>query len=59
MSIHILAKSSLVIAASLLVGCSEKVGFDTDVMPILDAFCTSCHSGSGEGVGSFGWNLDG
>ena len=59
MPIHILAKSSLAIAGVLLVGFSKKVGGDTDTVPIADAVYLSSHSGSGEGVGAFGWNLDG
>lgn len=59
MPIHILAKSSLAIAGVLLVGFSKKVGDDTDTVPIADAVYLSSHSGSGEGVGAFRWNLDG
>ena len=58
MSIHILAKSSIVIATMLLVGCSEKISFESDIVSILDASCVDCHSGTGEGVVKSGLILD-
>ena len=59
MSIHILVKTSIVVATVLLVGCSEKVRFDTNVMPILEASCVNCHSEDGEGAVKVELYLDG
>ncbi|RTR31160.1 c-type cytochrome domain-containing protein [Shewanella atlantica] len=41
---------SALILPALLTGCERPVSFESDVMPILQASCVSCHSGSGEGI---------
>ncbi|ABV35250.1 conserved hypothetical protein [Shewanella sediminis HAW-EB3] len=41
---------SALILPVLLTGCERAVSFDSQVMPILQASCVSCHSGSGEGT---------
>jgi len=41
---------SALILPVLLTGCERAVSFESQVMPILQASCVSCHSGSGEGT---------
>ena len=39
-----------VVSVFLLLGCERPVSFSSQVQPILNTACISCHSGSGEGV---------
>lgn len=41
---------SALILPVLLTGCERAVSFESQVMPILQASCVSCHSASGEGA---------
>ena len=41
---------SALILLVLLTGCERAVSFESQVMPILQASCVSCHSGAGEGT---------
>ncbi|WP_299790532.1 c-type cytochrome domain-containing protein [uncultured Shewanella sp.] len=50
MSIHKGYILSALILPVLLAGCERAVSFNDQVMPILQASCVSCHSGSGEGA---------
>ena len=40
-------------------GCERQVSFSADVKPILDNYCVSCHSGTGEGEAASGFAVDG
>lgn len=44
----------------LAVGCAreEAVSFSTQVKPILDANCHSCHSEGGEGLAASGFSVE-
>lgn len=41
-----------------LTGCDRQVSFSADVKPILDNYCVSCHSGTGEGEAASGFAVD-
>ena len=54
------SKPSIVIITTILViigGCSQPVGFNKDIMPILVANCLTCHDGSGEGSSASGFSV--
>jgi hypothetical protein len=42
----------------VLTGCERQVSFSADVKPILDNYCVSCHSGTGEGESASGFAVD-
>ena len=46
------------IASLALAGCESKVSYTADVQPILDNYCTSCHTGTGEGEAASGLAVD-
>ena len=48
----------IAMACTVLVGCERQVSFSADVKPILDNYCISCHSGSGEGESASGFAVD-
>ena len=57
------SKSLVTITVALLgvalTGCERQVSFSADVKPILDNYCISCHTGSGEGEAASGFAVDG
>lgn len=49
----------LLLAVSVLAtGCSQKVSFNSDVMPILTANCQECHKSDGEGFVKSGFSIN-
>lgn len=48
----------VVMVCAALSGCERQVSFSADVKPILDNYCISCHSGSGEGEAASGFAVD-
>jgi hypothetical protein len=42
----------------MLAGCERQVSYSADVKPILDNYCVSCHSGTGEGEAASGFALN-
>jgi uncharacterized membrane protein len=36
-----------------LAGCPDKIYYSTDVKPIIDSKCVTCHTAGGAGVGDF------
>jgi hypothetical protein len=48
----------ITMVCSALSGCERQVSFSADVKPILDNYCISCHSGSGEGESASGFAVD-
>ncbi len=57
-----LAISFTVAAFSMMIGgCAQEaqVSFKSDVQPILDKHCASCHTGEGDGVKASGFKVDG
>ena len=49
---------SIAMFCAALGGCERQVSFSADVKPILDNYCISCHSGSGEGESASGFAVD-
>ncbi len=49
---------SIAMVCAALSGCERQVSFSADVKPILDNYCISCHSGSGEGQAVSGFAVD-
>jgi cytochrome c553 len=50
---------SVVAVATLQAGCSNKpLTYQTNIKPILDTNCVSCHSAEGEGYKKSGLRLD-
>jgi len=41
-----------------LTACGREVSYSADVRPILDKYCVSCHTGSGEGEAASGFAVD-
>ncbi|OGT84307.1 MAG: hypothetical protein A3G96_03915 [Gammaproteobacteria bacterium RIFCSPLOWO2_12_FULL_52_10] len=41
----------------LMVACSQELSFQNDVMPILAANCSDCHTTGGEGYNKSGFNV--
>lgn len=48
----------IVLFCIVLTGCERQVSYSADVKPILDNYCISCHSGSGEGEAASGLAMD-
>ena len=48
----------IVLFCIVLTGCERQASYSADVKPILDNYCISCHSGSGEGEAASGLALD-
>ena len=49
----------IAVACVVITGCERRVSFAADVKPILDNYCVSCHSDSGEGEAASGFAVDG
>jgi hypothetical protein len=49
---------SIAMLCAALGGCERQVSFSSDVKPILDNYCISCHSGSAEGELASGFAVD-
>ena len=49
----------ITVACVAFTGCERQVSFSADVKPILDNYCVSCHSGTGEGEAASGFAVDG
>jgi hypothetical protein len=47
-----------VMVCAAIGGCERQVSFSADVKPILDNYCVSCHSGSGEGEAASGFAVN-
>ena len=48
----------IALAGAALTACEREVSYSADVRPILDNYCISCHSGSGEGEAASGLALN-
>ncbi|KIO35874.1 c-type cytochrome domain-containing protein [Shewanella sp. cp20] len=46
------------LATTALLGCERPVSFSSQVQPILNASCISCHAGAGEGMAKTHLALD-
>ncbi len=49
MHTRMLAVTLMIAVPVLSAGCSKKVSFKADIMPIFEEKCLRCHDGSGEG----------
>jgi len=48
----------LIMLGFLITGCTEKVSFSKDVMPIFKAKCLSCHAEGSEGFEATGLSVE-
>ncbi len=46
------------VLAAVFAGCAKEVSFSTDVYPILERNCVSCHSDGGEGATRSGLTME-
>ena len=50
--------TAVIIASALGAGCTKEVSFSTDVLPILQENCLSCHKSGADGYTASGFSVE-